>query len=221
MKAVLVFLALCVAARATPIVFTLSGTTNYVTNNASFAVGDTFTAQVTIDPYAPDANPSDPTVGSYPSNIASFIQFSNGLTFTNVPFEYVVANNYYHTYLLTTYDAIAFYFEQPAFALGFELRFNTGAFADDQAVTPTLGTLVPEGTAELPNPTDWYYRDFSAASLSITGGPINAVSYAPQAVPEPATYTAMIGVVVLAGTLIRRKATVQAARGHHPRQVRP
>lgn len=219
MKAVLVFLALCVAARATPIVFTLSGTTNYVTNNASFTVGDTFTAQVTIDPDAADANPTDPTVGSYPSNISSFIQFSNGLTFTNVPFEYVVANNYYHAYLLTTYDAIAFYFDQSAFSLGFELRFNIGALADDHAVTPTQGALVPEGTAELPNPTDWYYRDFTAPEMSIVGGPISAVSFAPQAIPEPATYAAMVGALVLAGAIIRRKA--MAARGRGTRQVRP
>jgi hypothetical protein len=205
MKSLVCFLVLSVAAHATPYVFTLAGTTNYVGGASPFAVGDTFTAQFTIDPDAPDAMPADPTVGSYLLNTSSLIQFSNGRTFSNIPFQYLVADNYHNSFLNTTYDAVAFYYYQPTFTLGFELRFDTGAFANDLAITPTLQSLVPQGNDQIPIPTDWFYRDTATTAFNMAGGSISSVAGESQAVPDQASVLGLLGVPVGALAFLRHR----------------
>lgn len=203
MKTLVLFLALGIAAHATPYVFNLSGSANYASGASPFAVGDTFTAQFTIDTDATDSAPGDATDGIYLLSTPSLVQFSNGLTFANIPFQYVVADNYYHPYLNTTYDAVAFYFYQPTFLLGFEMRFDTGTFTNDLAITPTLQTLVPQGNSQIPVPTNWFYFDLPAYSNS-TGGRISSITGETQSVPDQVSVLGLLGLPAIALACLRR-----------------
>jgi hypothetical protein len=208
----LIFLPLfCLAARAQVAVFTIAGTTGNVPSNYldTFTLGDTFTAQLTVDLSTLDTNPG-PDIGSYQSTGASLIQFSNGLTLSNVPFEYVVANDRTASGLDLPFDGIAFYFVNlPTLFMGFEMRYSPDTFANVEADAPTQVTLIPHGNAETA-PDNWFYdsQNFSGGFVS---GTIDSLSM--QVIPEPSTYAAILGVAVLVKVTIRRRRPSQRGRG--------
>lgn len=207
MKSIALFLLLGAAAHAAPYVFNLTGTASYANGTTPFAIGDTFTAQFTIDTEATDALPGDPAVGSYLLNTPSQIQFSNGLNLTGVPFAYTVVNDLYYSNLNATYDALAFYVHQPTFFLGFEIRFGTDTFSNDLAITPTLQTLVPQGIPQIPVPTNWYYWQQDSGGLA--GGSMNTVTGETQAVPDSVSILGLLAVSFATLGLFRRRSAAQ------------
>lgn len=210
MKSLVLFLALGAAAQAAPYAFNFTGSVDRAAGAVPFLLGDTFTASITIDSTLPDAAPGDPALGKYlHAGTSSLIQFSSGSSFSDLPFEYVVGNNYHLSSpgLETDYDSVSFYFYQPTFTLGFELRFALDAFDNDFALAPTLDALVPTGNAELPVPTDWFYRGSNFRNNG--GGLIDAINASPASVPEVPRTTgllaASLALLVLAHRISARR----------------
>lgn len=213
MKSLALFLILGVAAHATPYVFTLTGDVAQTSGTAPLPVGTSFTATITIDPTLTDSHPGNPTQGNYFHPVtSSLIEFSNGLSFSNLPLDYAVANNYHLSApgLETDYDAIAFYFSQPTFTLGFEIRLALDAFDNDFALTPTLSPIIPTGNAELPYPTNWFYYRWDVWGFA--GGAIDSIDGRPASVPELPNTLALLFLPLAVLALAHRSRGIAGSR---------
>ncbi len=180
MKIAVLFLALFIGARATPYLFTITGTAdNLVFGSGPFAIGETFTAEFLVNPDVTDSTPADPVLGRYFHANGANIHFSGGFSLADQAFEYRVVDSGFSPIINATLDALIFNLMLPGYSLAFAYRFTPDTWANDFAMTPIITPFTPDSVGGLLPAEMLYY-----SNSGYVGGTITSTAVSTQEVPE-------------------------------------